>query len=432
MPLFADRVLRIDTENAFKIGPYIRSIEDAGDRVIKCNLGEPDFAVPEHIRAEVKRQLDADNTHYNDPQGIVALRVALAEHLTRTRGIEVTPERVVCFPGAKPPIGLCQQTYTNPGDEIIYPSPGFPIYESFIDYVGARPVPLHLDETKGFSFTGDELAPLISERTRLIYVNFPSNPTGGVATREQLEGIAEVIREKAPADARVYSDEVYEDILFDGAEHCSIASLPGMAQRTIIVSGVSKSYCWTGGRVGWAAFPTVEEAQVFKNLNINYFSCLPAYNQEGAREAIESPLSKPILAEMSAAFQKRRDVVVGGLNRIEGITCQLPRGAFYVFPNIGGLCERIGAIDACGRLSAEVRRMTSPATLFQMFLLFRYQVATMDRKSFGRIGTEGKHFLRLSIATGLDDLEEALRRIAAAANDAAGFEKFVAGGQYLY
>ncbi|MAE72011.1 MAG: aspartate aminotransferase [Gemmatimonadetes bacterium] len=432
MPLFADRVRRIDTENAFKIGPYIKSIEDAGNRVIKCNLGEPDFAVPEHIRAEVKRQLDADNTHYNDPQGIPALRTALAEHLKRSRGVEVTPERVVCFPGAKPPIGLCQQTYTNRGDEIIYPSPGFPIYESFIDYVGARPVPLHLDEEKGFSFTGEELEPLISERTRLIYVNFPSNPTGGVATREQLEGIARVIREKAPADARVYSDEVYEDILFDGVEHNSIASLPGMAQRTIIVSGVSKSYCWTGGRVGWAAFPTVEEAQVFKNLNINYFSCLPAYNQEGAREAIESPLSKPILGEMSAAFQKRRDVVVNGLNRIEGITCQLPRGAFYVFPNIGGVCERIGAISACERLLDEQRRMTSPATLFQMFLLFRYQVATMDRKSFGRIGTEGKHFLRLSIATGLDDLEEALRRIETAADDTAGFEEFVAAGQCLY
>ncbi len=432
MALFADRVFRIDTENAFKIGPYIKGLEDAGKRVIKCNLGEPDFAVPEHIRGEVKRHLDLDNTHYNDPQGILPLRKAVADQMRRTRGLDVAPERVVCFPGAKPPIGLCQQTYTNPGDEIIYPSPGFPIYESFIDYLGAKPVPLHLDEQQGFSFTGEDLAPLIGDRTRLIYLNFPSNPTGGVATREQLEGIAEVIQTRTAPDVRVYSDEVYEDILFDGAQHCSIASIPGMADRTIIVSGVSKSYCWTGGRIGWAVFPTEEEAQVFKNLNINYFSCLPAYNQEGAREALESPLSRPILAQMSAEFQRRRDVVVERLNAIEGISCQLPRGAFYVFPNIGGVCERIGAIDAHRRLSGEASKKSSPATLFQMFLLFRYQVATMDRKSFGRIGTKGKHFLRISIATGLDDLEEAMSRIAAAAVDVEGFESFVADGRYLY
>jgi len=430
MTLYADRVGKIDTENAFKVGPYIKSIEDAGHRVIKCNLGEPDFALPKHIREEVKRQLDNDLTHYCDPQGIPPLREAVAKHMTKSRKVEVTPDRVVVFPGAKPPIGLCQQTYCNPGDEIIYPSPGFPIYESFIAYIGATPVPLHLKEEKGFSFHGSDLEPLITTRTKLIYINFPSNPTGGVATQEQLEEIAEVIKKKASPDVRVYSDEVYEHILFDGSEHRSIATL--LPKNTIIISGASKSYSWTGGRIGWAAFPTAEEAQVFKNLNINYFSCIPAYNQMGAKVAIESPESGPEIRKMVTAFQERRDVVVKGLNAIDGITCQKPKGAFYVFPNIGGVCESIGAVDAYNNLPADIKSRTSPSTLFQMFLLFRYHVATMDRKSFGRIGTEGMHYLRLSIATGIDELKEGVTLIAKAAADKTGFAEFVKEGKRLY
>ncbi len=163
-------------------GPYIRQIEEQGKRVIKCNLGEPDFPVPQLIKDEVKRQIDLDNTHYCDPQGILPLRKAIARHLSETRGIQATPDRVVVFPGAKPPIGFCQQTYCDPGDEVVYPSPGFPIYESFIPYVGATPMPLHLDEEKGFSFSGKDIAPLLSDRTKLIYLCFPSNPTGGVAS----------------------------------------------------------------------------------------------------------------------------------------------------------------------------------------------------------------------------------------------------------
>lgn len=431
MVLFADRVALIDTENAFKVGPYIKEVEDAGNRVIKCNLGEPDFALPKHIAQAVKDAIDADMTHYNDPQGILPLRQAIAKDMGAQRGLVITPDRVVVFPGAKPPIGLCQQTYCNPGDEVIYPSPGFPIYESFINYIGAKPVPLHLKEEKGFSFTGAELEPLITKKTKLIYINFPSNPTGGVATKEQLTEIADVIKQKAPADVRVYSDEVYENILFDGSAHHSIAALPGMAERTIIVSGVSKTYSWTGGRIGWAVFPTAEEAFAFKNLNINYFSCIPAYNQMGAKTAIESPESPPEIRKMVTAFQERRDVVVKGLNAIPGITCQNPKGAFYVFPNIAGVCRDIGAIDAFEKLPKDVQAKTSPSTLFQMFLLFRSYVATMDRKSFGRIGTEGMHFLRLSIATGIDDLREGLKRIATAAKDKDGFAAFVKEGKRL-
>jgi aspartate/methionine/tyrosine aminotransferase len=198
------------------------------------------------------------------------------------------------------------------------------------------------------------------------------------------------------------------------------------------VSGVSKTYSWTGGRIGWAAFPTVEEAQVFKNMNINYFSCVPPFTQMGARLAIESPASPPEIEKMVAAFQERRDLVVEGLNAIEGIACQKPSGAFYVFPNIGGVCERIGAVDAWMSMPDEVRPRSTPSTLFQLFLLYRYNVATMDRKSFGRIGSEGRHFLRLSIATGLDDLREAVSRIATAAADRAGFQDWFANGKTFY
>ncbi|MEE9183430.1 MAG: aminotransferase class I/II-fold pyridoxal phosphate-dependent enzyme [Acidimicrobiia bacterium] len=432
MTLFARRVNQIDTENAFKIGPKIVQVEEAGHRVIKCNLGEPDFPVPAHIREEVKRQIDAGNSHYCDPQGISSLRTAVAEHLSETRGLPITPERVVVFPGAKPPIGFCQQTYADPGDEIIYPSPGFPIYESFIRYVDAVPVALHLQESKGFSLDGGDLAPLISDKTKLIFLNFPSNPTGGVTSKEQLEELADVILKRAPKDARVYSDEVYEDILFDGARHHSIASVAGMAERTVIVSGASKSFSWTGGRVGWAAFPTVEEAQIFKNLNINYFSCVPPYNQEGAREGLESKQTPAAIAEMVSAFQARRDLVVSGLREIDGVECQNPKGAFYVFPNIGGVCERLGVFDAYRSLPDDVRARTSPSTLFQMFLLFHHQVATLDRRSFGRIGTEKLHFVRLSIATAMDDLREAVDRIRAAADDRRGFAAFIAAGKNLY
>ncbi len=426
---FATRVGSIGTENAFKIGPYIREVESRGTKVIRCNIGEPDFPLPKHIAEEVKRQIDRDQTHYCDPQGVEPLRVAVARSMGAARGLRITPDRVVVFPGAKPPIGFSQEVYCNPGDEVIFPSPGFPIYESFTRYVGAVPVPLHLREEDGFGCTANDLEPLISDRTRLIYLNFPSNPTGGVATRAQLEELAWLILSKAPPDVRVYSDEVYEHILFDGAKHHSIASIEGMEERTILVSGVSKSYAWTGGRVGWAVFPTAEEAAVFRNLNINYFSCIPAYNQLGAALAIESPESAPEIARMVAEFQRRRDFIVPALNAIDGVTCAMPRGAFYVFPNISGVCERIGAIDAFDRFPEALKAKTSPSTLFQMFLLFDYGVATLDRKSFGRIGSEGKHYLRISIATAYDDLRAGVARIESAARDRAGFRRFVAEGR---
>ena len=432
MSLIARRIARIGSENAFKIGPLIAEVESRGHRVIRCNLGEPDFELPAHIRDAVKQAIDDGMTHYVDPQGILPLREAVARHMSETRGIDVTPDRVVVFPGGKPAIGLCEEAYVDPGDEVIYPSPGYPIYESFTGWVDGRAVPLHLSEDKGFAFGAEELEPLISERTKLIVLCFPSNPTGGVATREQLEEIAEVILRRAPADVRIYSDEIYEHILFDGARHESIASIPGMAERTVIASGASKSYAWTGGRIGWAVFPTVEEADVFRNLNINYFSCVPAYNQVGCKVALESPETPAAVREMVAAFERRRDMVVPQLNAIEGMSCVNPRGAFYVFPNIAGVCERLGIFDAYRRLPDDVRQRTSPSTLFQMFLLFEHHVATVDRRSFGQIGAEDSHYLRLSIAAADDDLAEGVRRIAEAAADRDGFRRFFDRGEHLY
>ena len=425
MALVADRSVLLGTENAFKIGPHIQRVADAGHRVIRCNLGEPDFPLPAHIRDEVKRQLDADNTHYCDPQGVLPLREAIARDMGAKRGLDIGPDRVCVFAGAKPPIGFAEQTYCNPGDEVIYPSPGFPIYESFVRYVGAKPVPLQLEEGAGFSFGAEELEPLITDRTKLIILNFPSNPTGGVATEDQLAGIAEVINSKAPPDVRVYSDEVYESILFDGAEHHSIASQPGMPERTIIVSGVSKTYSWTGGRIGWAVLPTVDETAIFKNLNINYVSCVPAYNQMGAKLGIESPESEIAIRTMTTAFQQRRDMIVERLNAIPGVSCHNPGGAFYVFPNIEGVCENLDLIALHESLPDDVRAGSSPSTIFQMFLLYSYHLAVMDRRSFGSIGSDGRHFLRLSIATGIDDLREAVDTIAQAAQDRAGLARFM-------
>ena len=432
MALYAERIATIGTENAFKIGPHIAGLESRGHQVVKLNLGEPDFSAPRWVKDEVIRQIEADNSHYCDPQGILPFRRAIARQVSATRGLDVSVDRVCVFPGGKPSIDFAQQIYCDPGDEILYPSPGFPIYESFIRYVGAVPVPLHLHEANGFTFTAEELAERISPRTKLIILNFPSNPTGGVATPDQLEAVAGVIQAKCPPDVRVYSDEIYENIVFDGQTHCSIASVPGMEARTIISSGLSKSFAWTGGRIGYAVLPTAEEAAAFKNLNINYFSCIPPYNQEGGREALENPRSGPWMAEMARTFEKRRDVILARLNAIDGVTCQKPGGAFYLFPNITGLCERLGAVEAFAGLPEDTRRQTSPATLFQMFALYRHDLAVMDRRSFGVIGAEGLHFLRLSIAADLETLEEGLRRFEQAGSDTAGFQDFLAAGENLF
>lgn len=429
--LFANRVHRIGTEAAFAFGALIREVEATGDRVIRCNLGQPDFPLPDHIAEAVKRAIDDGLTTYCDPQGIPELRAAVARSVGEKHGLDVDPDRVVVYPGGRPPIGFAHMTYSEAGEEVIYPSPGYPLFESFIPYFRCMPVPVVLEEEEGFGLTRTQLEPLLSDRTGLVFLNFPSNPTGGVATREQLEGLSELILEKTRADVRVYSDESYEAITFDGDEHISIGAMPGMEDRTIIASGVSKTYAWTGGRVGWAVYPTVEEARVHRKLAINYFASIPPYNQWGAVEALTSPESDAAIRTMVEAFQRRRDTVVAKLNAIDGITCQNPRGAFYAFPNVEGVLGNLGVLEAYEDLDENVKGETSPSTLFQLFLLHRYRVATMDRRSFSVLGSEGQHYLRLSTANADEELVEAVDRMADASTDAAGFEAFLRSGAPL-
>ncbi|MCP4200581.1 MAG: aminotransferase class I/II-fold pyridoxal phosphate-dependent enzyme [bacterium] len=425
MSVKAARIEALGTENAFKLGEDIAICLERGMDVVKFNLGEPDFDSAPHINRKAIEQIEAGNSHYCDPAGILPFRQSIAKHVSRTRGLDIDPGRVVVTPGAKPPICFSLETYVDPGDEVIYPSPGFPIYESWITFVDAKPVPLMLSEEKGFAFSAEDLGELITDKTKLIILNSPSNPTGGVLAKEDLVGIARVIRERARPDVRVYSDEVYEHILFDGEVHNSIASEEGMEERTVIVSGHSKGFAMTGWRLGWAVLPTKEEAAVFKQLNINIVSCVPPFIQEAGREAYESSETAATVAEMVSAFERRRDWVVGALNDIPGMSCQNPKGAFYVFPNIAGVCEKLDVIKAHREMPAEVAGRTSPSSMFQMFLLYSYGVATMDRNSFGSIGAEGRHFLRLSIATSMDQLKEGVARMRKASEDAAGFREFL-------
>ena len=240
MSLLAGRIATLGTENAFKLGADIQRCVERGMEVIKFNLGEPDFDSAAHINREAIAQIEAGNSHYCDPAGLLGLRETIARHVSATREIEVDPGRVVVTTGGKPPIGYTFQTYVDPGDEIIYPSPGFPIYESWVTFVGAVPVPLQLSEDSGFGFTADELAALITERTKLIILCSPSNPTGGVVAGKDLGEIAAVIRERCRPEVRIYSDEIYEHILFDGETHHSIVSHSQMPERTVLVSGHSK------------------------------------------------------------------------------------------------------------------------------------------------------------------------------------------------
>ncbi len=432
MALLAQRIAALGTENAFKVGGDIAQAQALGQDVIKFNLGEPDFDSAPHINLVGCAEINSGNSHYCDPTGLPAFRESIARFAGELRGMNFDPEQIVVTPGAKPPIGYSMLSYINAGDEVVYPSPGFPIYESFITFVGAIARPLHLREEKGFAFSAEDLEPLLSEKTKLIIINSPSNPTGGVLSPDDLSQIAAVIREKCSPDVRVFSDEVYDQILFDGETHHTIANLEGMAERTIIGSGHSKAYAMTGWRLGFAILPTVEEARVFKQLNINLVSCVPPFVQLAGKEAYDNPESTQVVAHMNAEFQIRRDIVVEGLNAIDGVSCQTPRGAFYVFPNIGGVCESIGALQAHQKLDDAIRSKTSPSTLVQMYLIYRHGVATMDRRSFGAIGSESMHFLRLSIATDLESLKTGIERMRTAFSDRDGFARFVAEGKYLY
>ncbi|MXW71534.1 MAG: pyridoxal phosphate-dependent aminotransferase [Acidobacteria bacterium] len=425
MPLFARRFGHMGTENAFKIGEDMARARARGVDVIPFTIGEPDFDSAPHINEAGIAAIRAGDTHYTDPAGIAPLREALAAYVSRTRGIEVAADRIIILPGAKPAIGYTMMAYVDPGDEVIYPSPGFPIYESWVTYLGGVPKPLVLREERGFSFTPADLDRLLTDRTKVLMLCSPSNPTGGVLPKSLLEEVAALVKERGRPDIRIYSDEIYEHITFDGFEHTSMASLPGMDRHTIIASGHSKGYAMTGWRLGWCVLPTAEEALRFKQININTVSCVPPFIQQAAREALENPKTWEVVGSMVAEFKRRRDYVVPALNAIPGISCANPLGAFYVFPNITGVCDSLGATAHYESLPDALKASTSPATLISRFLLYYHGVALVDRRSFGVIGSEGQNFLRLSYAADMDSIHEGIRRIAAGVADHNGFARFL-------
>jgi aspartate/methionine/tyrosine aminotransferase len=381
---FASRMSRLGTETAFEVLMRARALEAEGRDVIHLEVGEPDFDTPENIIEAGAAALRSGWTHYGPAPGDPALRQAIVAYINGTRGLAYTPEQVVVTPGGKPVMFFLILALLEAGDEAIYPDPGFPIYRSMIDFTGARAVPIPLREESGFSLDVDELANLINERTKLLIINSPANPTGGVLSRSDLEAIAQLA---VAHDLIVMADEIYAELIYEG-EHISIATFPGMAERTVILDGFSKTYAMTGWRLGYGLFP-IELAAAVSKLMVNSVSCTSVAVQQAGIEALTGPQDR--VAEFREAFRKRRGLVVDGLNAIDGISCVLPKGAFYAFPNITGT----------GCSSKE----------FADLLLEEYGVAAIAGTSFGDAG-EG--YLRLSYANSEENLAKALERIETA------------------
>jgi len=421
----ADRVKNLGDESAFKVGDDIRKCEAKGLSVVRLNIGEPDFDSAPNINRVAIQNIEDGNSHYIDPQGILSFRGSIARVMAETRNIQLPPDHIVVTSGGKPVIGYSMIAYVNPGDEVIYPSPGFPIYESWITFLGAVPVPVYLKEEKDFRFDATDLEPLVTSKTKLLIINSPSNPTGCVLTREDLSGIASLLAQKADPNFRILSDEVYDEIVFDGLRHESMLSVPGMDRHTILLNSLSKSFAMTGWRLGYAVLPTVEEAMLFRQLNINTYSCTPPFIQMAGKAALDNKENKTIVSAMRREFQTRRDVMIEALNRIDGICCVKPAGAFYAYPNITGVCEKLGILSAYEEKARNLKDIASPSTLFQLFALYVHGVATLDRSSFGQIGCENSHYLRLSMASDMETLKEGIGRLADASADVDGFQDFM-------
>jgi len=385
----ADRMNRLGTETAFEVLARAKKLESQGKEIVHLEIGEPDFNTPKNICEAAKKAIDAGWTHYGPSAGLWEHRQAIAEYISRTRNIPVSPEEVVVTPGAKPIIFYTILTVLKPRDEVIYPNPGFPIYESMINFVGAIPVPIPLREENDFNFDIDEFKKLITPNTKLIILNSPQNPTGGVLSKEILQEIANIVLQRD--DIVVLSDEVYSRILYDGEKHHSIASFPGMKERTIIIDGYSKTYAMTGWRAGYGVM-NKEYAGWMTKLMTNSNSCTASFIQIAGIEALKGPQDE--VDKMVAEFDRRRQVIVNGLNKISGVTCKKPKGAFYVFPNFSSF----------GMKSREL----------QEYLLETAGVATLAGTSFGQYG-EG--YLRFSYANSVDNINKALERIAKALKD---------------
>ena len=381
----ADRMSRLGTETAFEVLAKARKLEAQGKSIIHLEIGEPDFDTPVNIKNAAKKALDDGFTHYGPAAGLPQARAAIAHYISETRCIEALPEHVVITPGAKPIMFFVILACVDEGDEVIYPNPGFPIYESVIEFVGAKAVPLALREERGFSFNIDELRRLITKKTRMLILNSPQNPTGGIMRESDVRQVAELVREH---NLIVLSDEIYSRTMYDGHKHFSIASLPGMQGQTVILDGYSKTYAMTGWRLGFGVMPEELAGHVTK-LQVNSTSCTASFSQIAAIEALTGPQDDA--ERMVAEFGRRRNTIVDGLNAIPGIKCIKPHGAFYVFPNITGT----------GRSSRELAD----------YLLNEAGVACLSGTAFGRFG-EG--YLRFSYANSIPNIESALDRIASA------------------
>jgi aspartate aminotransferase len=378
---FAERMSRLGTESAFEVLARARALERQGKEIVHLEIGEPDFDTPAHIREAAKRALDAGATHYGPAAGLPELREAIAKDVAATRQIPVEADEVVVTPGAKPIMYFVITALVNPGDEVIYPNPGFPIYESVINFVGGTPVPIPLREDTGFGFDMEEFERRVGPRTRLIIINSPQNPTGGVLERSQLGRIAEAaLRYRIP----VLADEIYKAFLYEG-EFLSITAFPGMKELTILLDGFSKSYAMTGWRLGYGVMPR-DLAEHVARLMVNSNSCTASFTQLAGIEALQGD-QMPV-QRMVAEFRRRRDVIVQGLNDLPGVTCRAPRGAFYAFPNVSALNRRSSDIaDA---------------------LLREAGVAVLGGAAFGAYG-EG--YLRLSYANSEVNIRTALDRM---------------------
>ena len=356
----AARMDRIGTETAFEAAARARALEATGRSVIHLEIGEPDFDTPANIREAAKRALDRGATHYTPTVGIPELRAAIAADATARKGFTVSPDRVIVVPGGKPVMFFAILALIEEGDEVIYPDPGFPIYESMANYIGGTAVPCPIRQENAFRLDPAELASLVTRRTKLVIINSPANPTGGVSTRQDLEQIAALAREH---DLVVLADEIYGRTIYEG-EHVSIASLPGMAERTIVLDGFSKTYAMTGWRLGYAIVPE-KLVTPFSRLIVNSVSCTNAATQWAGVEALTGP--QDAVTAMVEEFRARRDLIVDGLNAIPGIKCLRPAGAFYAFPDISG--TGLTGAELADRLLAEAG------------------VSALAGTAFGRVGT---------------------------------------------
>jgi len=378
----AARMGNIGTESAFEVSARARALEAQGRSIIHLQIGEPDFDTPAHVREAAKRALDEGATHYAPFPGVPALREAIAADVTARKGFTADPSQVFVTVGGKGVMLYAILGLVDPGDEVIVPDPGYPIYESLARFVGATPVPIPIRMDREFRLDVDELASLITPRTRMLILNSPANPTGGVLTREDLVQIAGLA---VRHDLWVLADEIYGRILYDGAEHVSIASLPGMAERTIVLDGFSKTFAMTGWRLGYAIVPP-SVIPTYSQLVINTISCAPTFAQVGAVAALTGPQDD--VDAMVVEFRARRDLVVAGLNRIPGIRCATPAGAFYAFPSVIGT-----GVD--GQEMADR-------------LLHEAGVCVLAGTAFGDVGAD---HIRISYANSRENLVEALGRI---------------------